>query len=95
MPAVDIVPGGGGDTTAIKAVTAKGAHVLLEPQDFTLLVHRMEAPLVVTARVGIIKTSYRYLTSYKGMFFYTISGAGLQFSPQVELVTAGRIRMPF
>ena len=83
------------DAAASKAIRATGPMVRVEPPGFTLLVYRMEAPLVVTARMGMFRTFYRYLTSYKGMFFYTDSPDQLRLGAPVELVTAKTIRIPF
>ena len=83
------------ETSAIKAIKVDGPMVQLEPHDFTLLVHRIEAPLVVTARVRIFKIYHRYMTVYKGIFFYTRSTNQLRFAAPVELVTAKKIRTRF
>ncbi len=82
------------ETAAIKAITATGSTIRVEPADFTLLVYRMEAPLVVTARMGVFRPYHRYLTSYKGMLFVTDSVDQLRLGAPVELVTAKRVRIP-
>ena len=82
------------EAAAVKAISATGPMIRVEPPDFTLLVYRMEAPLVVTAQMGVFRTYHRYLTAYKGMFFYTNSPGQLRFGAQVELVAAKTIRIP-
>ena len=84
-----------GESAAIKAIKATGPMVRVEPPDFTLLVYRMTAPLVVIAKTGVFRTYYRYLTSYRGLLFYTTSPKQIRFAAPVELVTAKKIRIPF
>ena len=54
---------------------------------------RADHPVLVMAEGGVFKKHYKYLTSYKGLFFYTKSDTVL---PQgnVELITAGKIWIP-
>ncbi len=82
------------ETPAITAFRATGPIIWVGPKEFTLLVYRMEAPLVVASKSGILRTRHRYLTTYKGMFFHTSSPEPLRFGATVELVVARRIRIP-
>jgi len=50
-------------------------------------------PLVVHAVGGFWKTQYQYLTSYKGLAFYTTSPTALPL-PRAELIAAKSIKMP-
>ena len=50
--------------------------------------------LVVHATGGIFSTSYRYLTSYKGLAFYTKAREPLELPTSTELVQAKAIWVP-
>ncbi len=41
--------------------------VTVEPEDFLSILHRQPEPPVVKATGGFFTTSYRYLSSYKGL----------------------------
>ncbi len=77
-----------------KAVKASGAIVRVEPQDFMAILSRSQAPLVVTAPGGLFSAKYHYLTSYKGLAFFTKSSEPLMLGGNVELVQAGKIWIP-
>jgi hypothetical protein len=77
-----------------QAVKASGAIVKVEPQDFQTILERQIEPLVVQAKGGIFSTKYQYLTSYKGLFFFTKSSTPLNLSSDTEVVQAGRIWIP-
>jgi len=68
--------------------------VRLEPAEFLRLLQRQPAPLVVTATAGLFRTSYLYLTSYKGLAFHTKSPAPLPLPGGCEVIAAGSISIP-
>jgi hypothetical protein len=76
------------------AVKASGAIIRVEPQEFRKIVDRAETPLIVTATGGLFTKHYKYLTNYKGLFFYTKSAERMQFSSRAEFVNAWKIWMP-
>ena len=76
------------------AIKANGVLVAIEAEDFRMLVKGQPNPLVVHASGGIFKTHYRYLTSYKGLAFHTISNIPLDFQAGVELIQAKSISIP-
>jgi len=78
----------------IQAVKASGAIVKVLPELFTSLVSKSKEPLVVTAMGGFFKKGHQYLTSYKGLFFFTKSPTPLQFSGNVEMIAAKTIWVP-
>jgi hypothetical protein len=78
----------------VQAVKASGAIVKVLPELFTSLVSKSKEPLVVTAMGGVFRKGYQYLTSYKGLFFYTKSPSPLEFSGNVELIPAKTIWVP-
>ncbi len=77
-----------------QAVKASGVVVRLEPEEFAKLLGRMPAPLVVSAKGGLFGTRYQYLTSYKGLAFFTVSRQPLPLPGGAELITAGRSWIP-
>jgi len=78
-----------------QAVKASGAIVNMKPDDFVQILHRAEEPVVVMAISKIFgKTSYKYITSYKGLAFYTKSSSQLPIGIRMELVHAKSIWIP-
>lgn len=55
---------------------------------------RTEAPLVVRPEGGLSSTTYQYLTSYKGLTFFTSSDAELSLPPGTVLIRASQMWMP-
>lgn len=88
--------GGAAAAAAIaQAIKASGAIVKMDPDDFLQIVYRADDPLVVVATSRIFgKTSYKYITSYKGLAFYTKSPRQLSLSSGAELVSAKQIWIP-
>ena len=86
--------GAGAAHAIAQAIKASGVVVRVAPEEFTKIVSRMKAPLVVIAEGGLFTTSYRYLASYKGLAFYTKSRTTLSLPTDVEIVTADRIWIP-
>ena len=76
------------------AVKASGVIVRMDANDFLNLLRRMEAPLVVYAEGGVFSTKYRYLTSYKGLAFYTKVKEPLDLPMKAEVVVAQKIWVP-
>ena len=76
------------------AIKASGVLVRVPPEDFLRLVERGRDGVVVTARSGFFNRSYDYLTSYKGLAFYTRSAEPLALGGELEIVTAKRIWIP-
>ncbi len=77
-----------------QAIKASGVVVRLNPEEFTKLLGRTSQPLVVYAEGGLFRTSYQYLTSYKGLAFFTKSSEAIPLPAGTELVTARRIWIP-
>ena len=77
-----------------QAIKACGVLVQIEPEDFRILVKGIPDPLVVHAQGGIFRTSYTYLTSYKGLAFHARSPEPLDFPPGVELIRSKSISIP-
>ncbi len=76
------------------AVKASGVILRVTPENFAAILKRIETPLVVHATGGVFTTNYQYLTSYKGLAFYTKSTRPLALPSGAELVTAQKIWIP-
>jgi hypothetical protein len=76
------------------AAKAVGVICKVEPQDFVNIVRRVDKPLVVCAEGGFFSKNFQYLTSYKGLAFFTKSPEPIQFGSDTELITAGKIWIP-
>jgi hypothetical protein len=77
-----------------QAIRASGAIVRIYPQDFLAIISRNAGALVVQSHGGILSTKFQYLTSYKGLIFYTESQMMLQIPNGIELITADKIWIP-
>jgi len=77
-----------------QAVKASGSIVRLEPSEFTKILLRVDKPLVVTAKGGMFTAVYQYLTSYKGLVFFTKSREQLRLDGRIEVVEAEKIWVP-
>ena len=87
--------GGAAAAAAIaQATKASGVIVRLDPPEFLKVLARAENPAVVLATGGLFSKNYQYLTSYKGLAFFTKAGDPLPLSASVELITAERIWIP-
>lgn len=83
-----------GAAAVIAAIQASGVIVIVEPEEFLGVIQRQSGALVVHSAGGFFTTSYRYLTSYKGLAFYTKARDPLDLPPGTELVQARRIWVP-
>jgi hypothetical protein len=79
---------------AVMAIKASGVIVHVEPDVFIGILKRQSGALVVHATGGFFSTNYQYLTSYKGLAFFTRTPAPLDLPPGTELVQAKSIWVP-
>jgi hypothetical protein len=77
-----------------RAVKASGAIVRIEPGELSKLLSRAEKPLVVVATGGFLKPKLKYLTCYKGLFFYAESTERLSLPSGAEVVSVNKIWIP-
>ncbi len=56
-----------------QAIKASGAIVRVEPEDFLKILGQERRSLVISAPGGFLSGGYEYLTSYKGLAFFTHS----------------------
>ena len=76
------------------AIKASGVLVRLEAGDFMTILKRIDEPLVVAGMGGVFRKHFQYLTSYKGLAFFTKSETQLLFPSRVEMVRAKKIWIP-
>ncbi|MEM9252354.1 MAG: hypothetical protein AAGB29_08395 [Planctomycetota bacterium] len=77
-----------------EATKASGVIVRVEPRDFLTIVELNDEPLVVCATGGFFSKNYQYLTSYRGLAFFTKTKTMLTFGPACALVLADKIWLP-
>ena len=78
----------------MNALKASGVVVRMEPGDFMALLDRMEEPLVVVGKGGVFRKHAQYLTSYRGLAFFTKSEQALVLPRRAEIVTVKTISVP-
>ncbi len=78
----------------IQAIKASGVVVRMEAADFAEILTRQKEPLVVHTTGGLFTTNYQYLTSYKGLAFFTKATVPLNLPRGTELVYAKSIWVP-
>src|SRR5215813_1334409 len=84
----------GAAAAVANAVKASGVIVRVEPADFVGILKRQPGALVVHATGGFFSTNYQYLTSYKGLAFFTKSSASLDLPAGTELIQARSMWAP-
>ena len=86
--------GGAAAMAAIaQAVKASGAIVRVEPMEFMSILTRTQDPLVVYSPKKFWG-SHKYLTSYKGLIFYTKARTWFDLGSHVEVITTKTIWVP-
>lgn len=76
------------------AIRSSGVIVRMKPEEFLRVLQRSDSLLVVTAAGGFFSKVYYYLTSYKGLAFYTESPEPLSLPENVERIAADAIFIP-
>ena len=77
-----------------QAIKASGTIVKVEPKEFENILARQSGLLVVTAQGGLFSTKHQYLTSYKGLAFFSESSTPLDMPSGHEVVVAEKIWIP-
>jgi hypothetical protein len=77
-----------------EAIKASGAIVRVEPDELLKILARSTQPLVVSAPGGFLSGGHEYLTSYKGLVFFTNSPTPLPLPEGAEVVAAQKIWIP-
>ena len=76
------------------AIKATGVVVRMEPSEWLSVLKRNDNAVVVVAEGGMFKKSFRYLTSYRGLAFFTKSTQALILPGRTEVITAKSISLP-
>lgn len=76
------------------AIKASGVIVRVSPDDFANILRRVENPLIVYSQGGFFTTRHQYLTSYKGLAFYTKSREQIDLPRSAEVIRAQGMWMP-
>ena len=77
-----------------KAIKASGVVVRVSPEDFANILRRVEKPLVIYNQGGFFTTKHQYLTSYKGLAFYTKTPDQIELPRSAEVIIAESIWTP-
>lgn len=77
-----------------KAIKASGVIVQVEPAEFQKLLGHNEQGLVVHAMGGLFSNKHKYLMSYKGLAFYTITSEAVHLPSACQVVEAQKIWIP-
>jgi hypothetical protein len=85
---------GGAAAAITRAVKASGVIVHVEPGEFLGVLRRQPGALVVYAAGGLFGTAYKYLTSDKGLAFFTRAPAPLDLLGGTEPVDSKAIWVP-
>ncbi len=75
------------------AIKAMGSFVVVEAEEFLKLLEKEEKPVVVYCESGFLSKN-KYLTSYKGLTFFTKSKESLPLPASSEIILAKKISVP-
>ncbi len=78
----------------MNAIKASGVLVRVEVRDFMTVLQMAEKPLVVYSGKSFWSRSFKYLTSYKGLAFYTKSPERLNLPGSAEVIASQEIYIP-
>ena len=85
---------GAAHAVMVNALKASGVVVRLEVADWLKILERTDRPLVVVGTGGVFKKHNQYLTSYRGLAFFTTSKDTIVLPPRCEIVRAKTISIP-
>lgn len=77
-----------------QAIKASGAIVNLKPPEFQKILDRNPDGIIVLSQSRFFATTYRYLTSYKGLAFHTKSKEPIPIPSTCEVIAAEKIWIP-
>lgn len=78
----------------INAIKASGVLVRVETRDFLTVLQMAERPLVAYSGKSFWSRNFKYLTSYKGLAFYTKSPERLNLPGDAEVIACQDIYIP-
>jgi len=85
---------GAAHAAMVNAHKALGVVVRLEVAEWLKILERTDRPLVVIGTGGVFKKHNQYLTSYRGLAFFTTSKDTIVLPPRCEIVQAKTISIP-
>jgi hypothetical protein len=77
-----------------QAIRASGVLIQVSPEDFQKVIRKVEQPLVIYASGGFFTKNHQYLTSYKGLAFFTKSAAEIILPAGTETILSKKIWIP-
>ena len=77
----------------IQALKASGVIVSLTREEFQKVLYKIDNPIVVTALTTFLGTKYQYLTTYRGLAFYTKTREPIELG-MAEVIAAKKIWVP-
>ena len=86
--------GAGAAAAIADAIKASGVLVRVEPDAFSIILKKGTALLVVYSAPGTFQRKHEYMTSYKGLAFFTKSKEPLYLPPGTEIIEAKSIMIP-
>ena len=86
--------GGAAAAAIANAIKASGVVVRVEPEAFASILQKIERPLIVYSQGGVFSTNHQYLTSYKGLAFFTKSREQIDLPRGAEIIIAQKIWTP-
>jgi len=86
--------GGAAAAAIANAIKASGVVVRVEPEAFANILQKIERPLIVYSQGGVFSTNHQYLTSYKGLAFFTKSREQIDLPGGAEVIIANKIWTP-
>ena len=76
------------------AIKASGVVVRMDAGEWLGLLKRIDEPLVVVGRGGVFRKHYQYLTSHRGLAFFTTSPEPIVLPGRIDVVAARSISIP-
>jgi hypothetical protein len=87
--------GGAAHAAAIaNAIKASGAIIRVEGDTFAGILRKSDKPLIVYTQGGFLSTNHQYLTSYKGLIFYTKTREQIDLPKAIEIIVAEKMWVP-
>ena len=77
-----------------QAIKASGVLIKVDQDAFQTIISKSENPLIVMAEGGVFSKNFQYITSYKGLAFYTKTDEQFQLPNRTELIYAQKIWIP-
>jgi hypothetical protein len=77
-----------------QAIKASGVFIRVDQEAFQTIISKIENPLIVMAEGGVFSKNFQYITSYKGLAFFTKTDEQLQLPNRTELIYAQKIWIP-